>query len=467
MRRHLAGCAICATVIGCFAVWTHLACADQPLPLEGQIGFFERRVAARPNDYLSRGILGRLYLRSARETGNGERYDDAEDTFRSALTINPRDPGSQLGLAECLMAQHRFHEGLVLAQAVHEKRPEMLEALATIGDAHLELGQYDEAEAAFAKLHKALPTAPVLARQARLLEIRGKQQPAIDLLQKALTQARDAGATPSEQAWYQDRLGELELQRGKLEVAALRFEEALAGDPLHPTALPSLALVRALQNQYDESEKLYNKALAHRASESLLIALGDVHQAQGETVEAQQLYSLGQSHLEHAVGVEESKPEEKPARKREGDAPAESKSKIDYEKLYRDIPHSHSHRYEEAHQRQLSLFYSEHELRPAKALELARRELKVRQDVYTHDALAWALYRNGDFEAAARASDEALKLGTRDAKLWFHAGMIQHQLGNREQALKHLTNVAELNPNFSLLDRTIAKATLHKLQAQQ
>src|SRR5688500_12422415 len=266
---HLASALVVACCVASFVTPTQQACADPPLPLEGQIAFFERRVAGRPTDYLSRGILGRLYLRSARETGNGERYDDAEDTFRSALKIFPADPGSQLGLAECLMAQHRFHGGLVLAQAVYEKRPDMLEALATIGDAHLELGQYDEADAAIAKLHKALQTAPVLARQARLLEIRGKQQPAIDLLQQALTQARDAEATPLEQAWYQDRIGEIELQRGKLDVAAQRFEEALAGDPLHPTALPSLALVRALQNRYDESEKLYNKALAHRASEAL------------------------------------------------------------------------------------------------------------------------------------------------------------------------------------------------------
>lgn len=29
------------------------------------------------------------------------------------------------------------------------------------------------------------------------------------------------------------------------------------------------------------------------------------------------------------------------------------------------------------------------------ALDLARKELEVRGDIYTHDVLAWALYKNG------------------------------------------------------------------------
>ena len=448
------------------AVHSQRVTAAPPLPLEGQIAFFKRRAADRPSDYLARGILGRLYLKAARETGDGSRYDDAEDTFRDALKIFPADPGSQLGLAQCLMAQHRFHDGLVQAQAVFEKNPHMLEALATIADAQVELGQYDEADASLTKLHASLATAPVLARQARMAELRGKQQQAIDLLAQALKQARLARATAAEQAWYQDRLGEIELQRGNLEIAAQHFEDALQGDEFHPTALPSLALIRALQKQYDEAEKLYSKALSHRPSEALLIALGDVHQAQGETAEANQLYDLAQSHLEHAVGVEDLTAEEKAAPKQAAEPVATAKPTIDYDKLYSDIPHSHSHRYEEAHQRQLSLFLSEHNRRPLLALELGRRELKVRQDVYTHDAFAWALYRNNQFEAAAKASDQALKLGTRDAKLHFHAGMIQHKLGNREQAIKHLTTVAEFNPNFSLLDRYLAAATLNNLQSQ-
>ena len=55
--------------------------------------------------------------------------------------------------------------------------------------------------------------------------------------------------------------------------------------------------------------------------------------------------------------------------------------------------------------------------------------LKLRHDVYTYDALAWALYKNQRIEEAARASDEALKLGAPEALFYYHAGMIANAMG--------------------------------------
>ena len=41
--------------------------------------------------------------------------------------------------------------------------------------------------------------------------------------------------------------------------------------------------------------------------------------------------------------------------------------------------------------RELALFYADHGRRLPEALDLARRELDVRRDVYTWDVLAWTL----------------------------------------------------------------------------
>ena len=50
----------------------------------------------------------------------------------------------------------------------------------------------------------------------------------------------------------------------------------------------------------------------------------------------------------------------------------------------------------QATNRNLALALADLDHNVARALELARSELGVRTDVYTWDALAWALYKNGE-----------------------------------------------------------------------
>ena len=58
------------------------------------------------------------------------------------------------------------------------------------------------------------------------------------------------------------------------------------------------------------------------------------------------------------------------------------------------------------------------------ALRLATRELETRGDVFTLDALAWALHAAGKEEEARAMMRRALAEGTQDARLAFHAAVI-------------------------------------------
>jgi tetratricopeptide (TPR) repeat protein len=102
----------------------------------------------------------------------------------------------------------------------------------------------------------------------------------------------------------------------------------------------------------------------------------------------------------------------------------------------------------------------------AEALDLAQKELEVRHDIYTWDALAWALYKNGKLTEAASASEKATRFGTRDSLILFHAGMIAEKLGQREQARSDLTEALQINPHFHLLYAAGAKQALAALDAQ-
>ena len=115
--------------------------------------------------------------------------------------------------------------------------------------------------------------------------------------------------------------------------------------------------------------------------------------------------------------------------------------------------------------RQLANFYSDHNIHPTEALALALAELASRKDIYGYDAAAWAQYKNGDLEEAQALMKQAMTLGTRDARLYYHAGMIEHALGNEQAARQWLEEAMSINPHFSILDSGILRTTLQTLQA--
>ena len=79
--------------------------------------------------------------------------------------------------------------------------------------------------------------------------------------------------------------------------------------------------------------------------------------------------------------------------------------------------------------------------------------------------LAWTLFRSGDLDGAAAASEEALRLGTRNALMQFHAGMIAAARGRTAEAITFLESALELNPHFSVRFAPEARATLERLRA--
>jgi tetratricopeptide (TPR) repeat protein len=78
--------------------------------------------------------------------------------------------------------------------------------------------------------------------------------------------------------------------------------------------------------------------------------------------------------------------------------------------------------------------------------------------------LAWTLYKTGNYREAKKYSDEALRLGSKDALKWFHAGMIALRLGDKMQAREDLEQALTINPHFSILYAEDARKALQTLQ---
>ncbi len=93
----------------------------------------------------------------------------------------------------------------------------------------------------------------------------------------------------------------------------------------------------------------------------------------------------------------------------------------------------------------------------------AAADLRVRRDVYGYDLLAWALYRQRRFPEARGAMAAALRMGTRDASLLFHAGMIERALGNDAAAARNLEQALEIHPGFHPRHPATARAVLDSI----
>jgi tetratricopeptide (TPR) repeat protein len=113
--------------------------------------------------------------------------------------------------------------------------------------------------------------------------------------------------------------------------------------------------------------------------------------------------------------------------------------------------------------RALALFYAYRRLEPTRAVELARAELGVRADIYTEDALGWALYAKGELAEAEQHAERALRLGTRDALLLYHLGAIRLALGKVGEAKALLEQALRQNPRFDLLGSEQAQRLLARV----
>ncbi|HEU0114009.1 MAG TPA: hypothetical protein VFQ80_05005, partial [Thermomicrobiales bacterium] len=118
---------------------------------------------------------------------------------------------------------------------------------------------------------------------------------------------------------------------------------------------------------------------------------------------------------------------------------------------------------------ELALFTADHG-RPDElpgAVARMRAVVARRPSVTAYDALSWVLFRGGDLAGAGDASRQALRLGTQNPLLLFHAGMIDAARGDRGAAIAHLDAALRLNPHFSVRFAPWAAATLARLRAEE
>ncbi|MGI8788773.1 MAG: tetratricopeptide repeat protein [Pyrinomonadaceae bacterium] len=390
---------------------------------ESEIRFYADKIKTDPEDFGASNKLAGLYLQKLRETGDISYLNLAFRAARASLDSVPevRNAGGLTALALGEFAAHDFTNARDHAIRLAELEPTKSYPQGILGDALLELGEYDKANAAFQKIAKLdggiSQTSEI--RLARLAQLRGDNGETQKHFANALRFALDQSEPPRETvAWLRWQLGETAFSVGDYAAAEKHFRDSLVTFPDYYRAVGSLAKTRAAQNDLPGAVEEYEKAVRLLPDPNYVAALGDLYKLTGREDDAKKQYELVEQigHLSELNGA-----------------------------LYN---------------RQLALFYADHDFKTEEAYNLAAKEYEARKDIYGADALAWTALKAGKISEAQAAIKDALRLGTNDAKLFYHAGMISRAAGDEKQARQFLQQSLALNPQFDALQSIIAKRIL-------
>ncbi len=377
---------------------------------DAALSFLENRVKKDPGDFVAQNQLASRYLDLLRVTGDDEYRAKARRAAEASVAsgVPELNNAGLAALARVQLASHQFAAARDTAKRLQALAPQ--KSFGILGDALLELGDYDEAADAYEKLARAEEgSLDSESRLARLALLRGELNAACEHFRNALKATKDlTPPAPELGAWCNVQLGQLYFSRGDWENADKQYQAALGALPDYWAALEHVAELRAAQQRYPEAIALYEKVIARVPRPEFCQALGDVYLFMGKPAEAKPWH-------ERAAAI-----------------------------YLKATEHG-----EALYNHHLAGFYSDSVENPTEALKWARKDLEMRHSVFAHDAMAWALYRDGQFAEAAAEMKKALALGTKDGHFFFHASMIATAKGDLAAGKEFLRQAAEVNPHYN------------------
>jgi tetratricopeptide (TPR) repeat protein len=418
----------------CLAAPAHLRA--QQNATDDLIKSLQAGVKRYPEDHAGYAALGAAYLQKGRETADAADYELAKGALEQSLDLVSNDPSAAFAttqMAVLCMVEHRFEDALAWARKALALGSGDPSPWAIAGDALADMGDYKGASEAYAHLTSTYGSedeklAYSYQRDSRMSFLRfvaGDTQGAIQLMRSAVRTAIETHMPTENIAWSQYQLGEELFLAGETNVAENAYLASLENCPGYYRALAGLAKVRVSQGRYLDGVKLYNQAIAKVPYPEYAAALGDIYRHLGQLDDAKKQYDL----VEFIAYLSQ---------------------------INRQI-----------HNRDLALFYADHDVKLSESLALARNELEVRRDVYTWDVLAWSSLKNEKLLEASEAISHALEQGTKDAQLFFHAGMIYEELGDSLKAQEYLRRALEMNSEFHVTYAETARQALDRINQHQ
>jgi tetratricopeptide (TPR) repeat protein len=357
--------------------------------------------------------LGWVFVRKARSSYDPGYYKLAEQCSLCVQSTQANDADALLLQGHILDSLHQFKEAEFVARKLVTIRNEASEH-GLLGDVLMEQGRLDDAIISYQKMINLRPDLQTYSRIAHMRWLKGDLDGATDMMQMAVAGggSRESEAT----AWAYTRLASYKFQAGDIDAAAKYVGIALQ---FTETCAPALLLrgrILLAQNKAPAAIESLRRSAALTSLPEYQWVLADALRETGDSPAAEEV----ERHLVSSGAVNDA--------------------------------------------RTFALYLITRGQRTQLALALAQRELSVREDVFTMDALAWTLEANSRLTEARDYSEKSLREGTRDARLFYHAGAIAMALGDYASAVASFRRANEIKQVLTPSERATFNRQFAALQ---
>lgn len=352
---------------------------------------------------------GYAYIQKTREENDPQYYENAKNLFERALELNPENADAYGGLGSIYLSEHNFKKALEVGQKAKELNPHSAYVLSVIVDAQIELGMYDEAIKTAQEMVNTRPDLSSYSRVSYIREIHGDLSGAIDAMKMAIK----AGAPTGENtAWCTVQLGNLYFISGKRDSAEVMYQSALIKYPDYIHALGGLAKIKMFEKNYAGAIEILEKITEKNKLPEFLILLADTYKLTGQNEKANETYNkvkfINTYFKEKGVDT--------------------------------DL--------------ELTLFNINQGKNLKDAIHTTEKYIKEGNNSFkTYHILAWAEHKNDNNEEAVINIETALKLGTKEPLLWYHAGKIFEKAGKDTMAKEYTSYALSIYPWLSTTEQ--------------
>jgi tetratricopeptide (TPR) repeat protein len=343
----------------------------------------------------------RLYQRAS-ISGDLTAMGTAEKAVERALPILAHKGDLYLLKANIAFSLHRLADAEAALAAV----PALLdgnEGMLLLADLDFQHGRYREAEKGYLRV---LQTERSWSALARLAHFRGKMGD-VHSAERLYCEAEDELTAKEMRAfsWLEVQRGFLAFAHGHYVEAHARYERAEAAYPGYWLVREYLAELLGAEDRYQEAIDILEGISPDYGRPDLQQAIGELYEISGQPNRADFWYRKALcGYLQSAQCGE---------------------------------VYFYHH---------LADYYAEVAKDGAAAVTWARADLRLRENFSTQAALAWAFYRNGQFDEARNWIDRALTSGAAEAHLFARAAAIYSAAGNSTLGQRHEERARLLNP---------------------
>lgn len=350
------------------------------LKTNDRIALYQKLVEVRQDTLQYRVLLAGAFIQKARETTDFSYIDRADKVLLGVLDSDSANYDALRLRTEIQLERHNFSTVVELSKRLIGISPDDAWNWGTLGDAYIELGEYEPAADAYQKMMNLRPNLASYNRAAHYRFLTNDVKGAIETMKLAI---RSGSSSPENVAWCLIELGGYYAKTGQSEEAERAYKSAIQTFPNYHPAHAALGKLQAAKGQTSKAIDSLLRAQSITPLPDYAAGLYDLYQTSGQT--------------------------EKAAKQKQLVEVIDQVGRANGEKANRN----------------LAIIYADHDWNLARSLQLATAELEYRHDIYTYDALAWALFKNGRFREAAKAMEQALKLNTPEPTFQRHAQLIQ------------------------------------------